>query len=157
MANAIKPLHASVSALTITLASLASSTSGVGRQSTIVDNSTNRYKRIQLSISTKLGTSPTGPRGVYIHLIRSNNDGTPILDDAAGASDAAHTVLNAPLVGVLMTKTSPATGDVLAGNFIIENPGPKWGVSINHDTGVNLDSTGGNHVVSFIGIVDEIQ
>lgn len=157
MANVIKPLHASVSALTITLASLATSAVGVGRQSTVVDNTTNRYKRIQLSVTIKLGTSPTGPRGVYIYFLRSNNDTTAIVDDAGGASDAAHTILNAPMVGTLMTKVAPSTGDVLVGNFIVEDPGPKWAVSINHDTAVNLDSTGSNHVVSFIGIHDEIQ
>lgn len=157
MANAIKPLHSSVSALTITLASLATSTAGVGRQSTIVDNTTTRYKRIQLSVSIKQGTSPTGNKGIFVYLLRSNNDGTAIIDDAGGASDAAHTVLSAPLIGTLINKASPATGDVLSRNFLIEDPGPKWAISINHNTGVNLDSTGSNHVVSWIGIVDEVQ
>lgn len=157
MANVVLDKYASVVALTITLGSLATSTTGVGRQSTIVDNTTNRYQDILLSVSIKQGTSPTGNKSVQIYLIRDNNDGTAILDDNAGVSDAALTVLNAPLIGTLINKSSPSTGDVLAGNFLITRPGPKWGIAIVHDTGVNLDSTNGNHVVSYIGLNPEIQ
>ena len=157
MANEVKDKYAAVSALTITLASLASSTSGVGRQSTIVDNTTARYQDIELSVKITQGTSPTGNRSVSIYLIRDNNDSTPIRDDSAGASDAALTVLNAPLIGVLVNTGSPSTGEVLQGNFLITRPGPKWGIAVVHDTGVNLDSTGGNHVVSYIGLNPEIQ
>ena len=157
MANEIKDKFASVTALTISLASLATSTSGVGRQSAIVDNTTNKYQDIELSVHIKQGTSPTANKSVQVYLIRDNNDSTPIRDDTAGASDAALTVLNAPLIGILANKSSPATGDILEGNFIISRPGPKWGIAIVHDTGVNLDSTGSNHVISFIGLNPEIQ
>lgn len=157
MANEIKDKFSTPAALTITLASLASSTTGVGRQSTIVDNTTNRYQDILLAVSIKLGTSPTGSKSVQIYLIRDNNDTTPIRDDNAGASDAAFTVLNAPLIGVLMDKSSPSTGDVLAGNFLINKPGPKWGIAVVHDTGVALDATGSNHVISYTGVDPEVQ
>ena len=156
MANAIKPLFASPVALTITLASLASSTTGVGRQSTMVDNSTNRYKRIELAVKITMGTTPTASRNVYVHLIRDNRDGTPIRDDSAGASDAAFTVINAPLL-MSLTNTSTSTGTVLQGVCVFEDPGPGWGIGIYHDCVAALDATGGNHVCSFIGIVDEIQ
>lgn len=156
MANAIKPLHASPSALTISLASLASSTSGVGQQSTEVDNTTNRYGKIELSVSVKLGTSPTANRCVYVHFVRSNADSTPIRDDGAGSTNAGHTAVNAPVVLCLFSPTG-TTGTTLSGTCVVDDPGPKWLVSINHDTGVALDSTAGNHVVSFIGINPEIQ
>jgi len=151
MANTVTDSFASPTALTISLGGLASSTTGVGRQSTIVDNTTNKYQTVELSVHIKLGTSPTGNKSAQVYFIRDNNDGTPIRDDSAGASDAALTVLNAPLIGILVDKTSPSTGDLLEGNFIVNDPGPKWGIAIVHDTAVNLDATNGNHVISFIG------
>jgi hypothetical protein len=139
-------------ALTCTLASLASSTAGVGRQSTEIDNTTNRFNRIEVSASIKLGASPTANTALYLYLIRSNNDGTPIRDDAAGASDAGLTVKNASLIGSLVTGPSPSTGDVLKANFIVNDVGPKWSIAVVNSSGVALDSTGANHVISYNGI-----
>ena len=147
----LKDTFASSTALTITLASLASSTAGVGRQSTIVDNTSNAYTAAWLACNIKCGTSPSSNALIYIYLIRDDNNGTNIRDDAAGASDAALTVLNAPLIGTLTTKSSAATGDVLKGVFYVPNLGPKWGIAVVNSTGVNLDSTGGNHVINYVG------
>lgn len=156
MANAILDKFGSPTALTITLASLASSTSGVGRQSTLVDNSTNRYQAVMLYVKIKQGTSPTSSKGVYIYLLR--DDGAAgVTTDGAGASDAAITVLNAQLIGFLANKSSAATGDVVQDAFLIERPGPKWGVAIVHDTVAALDATGGNHTVEFVGMNPEVQ
>lgn len=154
MANEIKEKYSASAGFTITLASLASSTSGVGRQSTLIDNSTTKYKRIIVYLKIKQGTSPTGNRFVYVYGIRG--DGT-IRDDAAGASDAAFTRLNTMELGVLANKASPSTGDLLTGSFVFENPGPEWGIAVVHDTGVNLDSTEGNHDYNWVGVLPEVQ
>lgn len=154
MPTEIKPLFGSPTAFTITLASLASSTAGAGRQSTLVDNSTTRYGRLLVFVKLRQGTSPTGNRGAQVYLLRG--DGTN-RDDGAGASDAALTVLNSQLIGMLVNKSSPATGDVLQGWFIVEEPGKEFGIAIVHDTGVALDSTGGNHLAQYIGINPEVQ
>jgi hypothetical protein len=156
MANEIKDKYSAAAALTITLASLASSTAGVGRQSTIVDNSTNRYQKIKLYCQIKLGTSPSGSSGVYVFSIRGDQHATPYRTDGAGASDAALTVLNAPLLGVMRDLASPATGDVLYGEFELLTPGPEWGICIVHDTAVALNSTGGNHFCHWIGVDPEV-
>lgn len=156
MANEIKDLFDASTALTITLASLATSTAGVGRQSTLVDNTTNRYQDALVYVKITQGTNPTGNKGVYVYLIRSDNQGTDHVSDGAGASDAGLTVLNAPIIGVMKNKSSPATGDVLYGEFLVNRPGPEWGIAIVHDTAVNLDSTGGNHWVRFIGLNPEV-
>jgi hypothetical protein len=58
---------------------------------------------------------------------------------------------------VLRTGPSPATGDNLQGDFLIHRPGPKWTIAIVHDTGVNLDSTGANHQVRWVGANPEVQ
>jgi hypothetical protein len=163
MANAIKPLISSLSSFTITLASLASSTTGVGRQSTVIDNSSTRYKRIFVSASITLGTSPTAGRTIQLYAILSNKDTTAIRDDLAGASDAAWTRTNADYLYTRGGRPSifycgaAASNAVFAGNFIIENPGPEFAIGVVHDTGVNLNSTGGNHVLKWAGENPEIQ
>lgn len=157
MAIEIKDKFSSSTALTITLASLASSTAGVGRQSSIVDNTTNRYQKLIVFVKIKQGTAPTGNRGVYVYLIRDDNDATNYRSDGAGASDAAITILNSQLIGVIGNKAAPSTGDDLYGEFVIDTPGHKWGIAIVHDTGVNLDSTGSNHYVRYVGVNPESQ
>lgn len=164
MANKIEPLLSSPAALTVTLASLASSTAGVGRQSTLVDNSTTRYAQILVTVSIKVGTSPTAGKAIYVYALRSNKDTTAIRDDSAGASDAAWTRKTADYLYYpnsnrpsILYCGSAATGDVFKGLFLLDQPGPEWGIGVVHDTGVNLDSTGGNHVCSWIGVNPEIQ
>lgn len=154
MSNSILPLESASAALTVTLASLASSAAGVGRQSTLIDNTTNRYQRLFLYAKVKLGTSPSAGL-VTVYLIR--DDGAGNRDDGAGASDAGLTVLNAVPVLSLATKASPATGDVLQGSVLVEDPGPKWAVAVVQNTGVALDSTGGNHAITWVGEVPQIQ
>lgn len=149
----IQPIYSSYSALTISLASLASSTAGVGRQSTIVDNSTLKYDGALLNVLIKLGTSPTANKAVYVYLLQS--DGTN-RTDGAGASDAALTVRNASLIGIMTTGSAPSTGDNLRKTFEIIGLGKEWGIAIVHDSAVNLDSTGGNHVITYSGYKYEV-
>jgi hypothetical protein len=156
MANKILPFFETAGTFTIALASVASSTSGVGRQSTIVDNSTTRYKRVFIYGKVKLGTSPAAG-AIYVYGIRGEKTGTAFRTDNAGSTDAAMTVLNAPIIGVFATKSSPATGDVIYIDLIFENPGPEFGICIVQNTTVNLDSTGGNHVIEYRGEEPEVQ
>lgn len=153
MANEIKALYGSNQTLTITLASLATSTAGVGRQSTIVDNSTTRYQTIHIQCKVTVGTSPTAGKNIYVYFLRSN--GT-LRTDGAGASDAGHTRVNARLLGPIAVPA--ATSDTAYyGEFVVRNPGKEWGVTIVHDTGVNLNATGGNHSIAWFGENPEVQ
>jgi hypothetical protein len=153
----IKETFSSVTAFTLTLASLANSTAGVGRQSTLIDNSTNKYLAAQISLNIKVGTTPTALSLIYAYLIRSNADGTPIADDNAGATDAGLTVVNAPLLGTILVldATSNAnyrktfnTLDVTA------DLGPKWGIAIVNSSGVALNASEGAY--SWIGITKSV-
>ena len=156
MATPILPKFSAPIPLTITLASLANSSGGSARQSTIFDNTTTRFQRITVFLKTKLGTTPTaGYLGLY--LIRDDGSGTPLRDDNAGASDAAITLLNAWQFGSIVTKAAPATGDILQASFVVENPGPKFALGVLNSTGVALDATAGNHVLEFVGEYPEIQ
>ena len=158
MANKILDLFQTSTAFTITLASLASSTVGVGQQSTMLANSSGREQMARVWIKLTQGTSPTGNRSAYIYLLTGDVDAsTPHRTDAAGASDAGLTVLNAPLIGVVRNKAAPATNDIIYGEFLVRIAAPTWGIAIVHDTGVNLNSTGGNHYARYTYISPEVQ
>ncbi len=156
MANEIKDKFSTSSALTMTLASLAD---GGGRQSTLVDNGTARYQDLLVYVKLKTGASaPTANSVCEVYLLRGDKDATTEhVSDGAGASDAALTVLNAPLVGVMRVRSSPAAGDLLHGEFLIHRPGPKWGIAIVNRSGQALDSTGSNHWVRYVGLNPEVQ
>ena len=156
MPTQILPKFSAPIPLTITIASLANSSGGSGRQSTIYDNTTTRYQRITIFLKTKLGTTPTaGYLGIY--LIRDDGSVTPLRDDNAGSVDAAINLLNSWQFAPLVTKPSPATGDVLIGSFVVENPGVKFAIAVLNNTGVALDATAGSHVLEFVGEFPEIQ
>lgn len=153
MAINVQRVGSSYSALTISLNSLATSTAGVGRQSTMVDNSTLKYDGALLNVLIKLGTSPTANKSVYVYLLQSNGTNRT---DGAGASDAALTVKNAALIGIMTTGSAPATGDNLRKTFELTGLGQEWGIAIVHDSAVNLDSTAGNHVITYAGYKWEV-
>ena len=153
MANEIQNKLGSRTALTITLNSLASSSSRVGRQSTLIDNSSTQFTKIEISVKvTSVGT-PTANTALYVHLIRGN--GTE-RSDSAGASDAALTQLNADLIGILKVGGSPSSGQVLEGSWIIHDPGREWGIQVWHDMTAALHGSAGN-AASYVAIVPEVQ
>ena len=156
MPNEIKEKFATGAALTITIASLASSTTGVGQQSDVVDNTTNRFGKILLYARIRVGTTPTANRTIRFYLIRVDDNGTPHRTDGAGASDAAFTVKNAIPIGTIFVDVTTSNLDYY-GEFVINDPGPKWAIAIVHDTGVNLNSTGSNHWIRYIGVNPEVQ
>ena len=144
--------------LTITLASLTNSTAGVGRQSTLVDNTTNLYTSAEIALKITMGTSPTANSLIYVYLIRSDNAGTPVIDDGAGASDAGLTVVNAPLLGTILCSaaTSNAAYYGVFDTKFLGSLGPKWGIAIVNSSGATLNSTGGNHLAEFNGITQTV-
>jgi hypothetical protein len=149
-----KSKYSTPTALTITLASLAN---GAGRQCTLITNSSTKYTELKVAINIKLGTSPVEGT-VDVYFIEGNGAGTPINNDGAGASDAAYTPLNSDLFDSLYTGSSPSTGDVLKKIITLGmNPGVTYGIGIVNNTGVALDATGGNHVVSYMGLNLEDQ
>lgn len=156
MPNEIKDKFSTSTALTITVASLAD---GSGRQSTLIDNGTARYQDLLIYVKLKTGTTaPTGNSACEIYLLRGDKDATTDhISDGGGTTDAAITPLNAPLIGVVRVKSSPAAGDVLYGEFLVHRPGPKWGIAVKNNTGQTLDATGTNHWVRYIGLNPEVQ
>jgi hypothetical protein len=156
--STITDTYGAVTTMTITLASLASSVAGVGRQSTIVDNTSTKFLSALVNVKVTVGTTPTANTPIYVYLIRSNADGTPIQDDGSGASDAALTVVNSPLLGVI---NCPAATSDTAYYGIFDTSalgplGPKWGIAVVQSTVTNFNSTAGNHIVNFIGVTKTV-
>jgi hypothetical protein len=136
-------------AMTITLASLASSTTGVGRQATMVDNSSDLGQMIRVYFKVTTGTSPTANRTIQFYLITADLTSSPnIITDGAGASDAGLTVVAAPLLYTIPTTST--SNQTYQGSFLIRNPGVSWGIAVVHDTAVNLNSTGSNHALRYV-------
>jgi hypothetical protein len=146
MANTFLDTFANSANFTITLASLASSTAGVGRQSTLIDNSVTRatWARVFVKATTTATTTANSVIGIY--LIRG--DGTN-RDDAAGASDAGFTVKNASLIGTLTTGAT-TTAQTLQGMFDVYGLGKEWGIALVNGTGAALSSTASDFAASYV-------
>jgi hypothetical protein len=145
-----KSTFGSSTPITITLASLASSTAGVGRQCTLIDNSTTGFQRVHVYYDITTGTTPTANKSLYFFLLKRDNHSSPtITTDNAGNDDAALTVSAADLIyGVITSSTSNTH---YRGSFTIESPGPSWGLAVVQDTGAALHATASNHALYFLG------
>ena len=164
---AIKIAYPSTSSvdLTITLASLATGASGVfttGRASTAVDNTTNLDLDHLLSGIIKLGTTPTVSRlvNIYAYANLSSASGTPTYPDSITGTDAGKTMTSANIQNSALKFVASITTDATTGLNCTFGPVsvasifggvlPKfWGIYVAHDSAVALDSTGGNHKISY--------
>jgi hypothetical protein len=165
-ASAQKALYPSTSsvAITISLASLATGSAGVytaGRESTAVDNTTNLDVDHIVSGKIRTGTTPTVSRSinVYVYAPITIAAGTPTYPDVLDGTDSDETLTSANVmagcVRLLASITVDATSDrdyFIPPTSVKELFGympPFWGLFVAHDTAVNLNSTGGNHVLHY--------
>lgn len=157
----IKLALAASAAYTITLASLATSSTWLtGRESDSVSNASNLYLEYGIGGKITTGTTPTIDTEIRIYVVGSTND-TPSWPDVFDGTDSAETVTNAELLAAMAlfaSLTSSATSNIAV-------PIPFGGISylfngvlptahvlyVAHATAVNLNSTGGNHVISGTG------
>lgn len=154
MANEIKALMPASAALTITLASLGSGTSG--QAATLIDNGTTRYQKIHVFVKVTTGSTPVNARGIYLWLIKADKFSSPnAITDGAPTTNGSFTPLAANQIGgVTVDATANKTYQFEA---VIWNPGVAWSVGISHDTNVSLNSTAGNHGIWWFGENPEVQ
>lgn len=162
MAN-IKVAYGTATAITNAIQSLAtSSTWTAGYESDAVDNSSNLYLDYELSGKVTVGTTPTANTEIRIYIVGSI-DGTTWPDVFDGTT-SAETVTSegvrdgfAKLAAVLRVDSTTSNREYpffigsIASLFGGVCP-TKWAVFVAHNTGVNLNSTGGNHVFTQRGI-----
>jgi hypothetical protein len=154
MANEIRIKPITKANFTITLASLAN---GSARQSTLLTNSSNYPGAIIYLKITSGASAPTAGTVYEVYLIRADETPT-IADDNAGASDAAITIENAPLIGTIVTTATTAKAFYGVFDTASLGPlGPKWGIAIKNSTGNALSATEGNHGYEYVYYVSEVQ
>lgn len=162
MAGNIQPKYGtSGQVITITLASLASSTVGVGRASTVVDNTTNLFSDVEINgfiKSNAAGTSTTG--FVNIYLYGTADGGTTYTENATG-TDAGLTLTqptNAQLIGQINVVANGITykfGPICPVATLGGRLPDHWGIIVVNSSGAALDSTGANHAVKYQGVYDQ--
>jgi len=152
MANEIRTKDIARAGFTLTLASLAN---GSARQSTLVSNS-NDYPAALVNVKiTSGGAAPTAGTVYEVYLLRS--DGT-VADDNAGASDAAITIENAPLLGTIVVTATTAKAFFGVFDTSPLGPlGPTWGIAIKNSSGNALSSTEADHAYGYTYYVPEVQ
>lgn len=167
MANLRKAVYNASSNLTITLASLAtSSTLVAGRESTAVDNSTNLYLDYLLSGFITTGTSPTAGR-IEVWVVPETDDST--WKQVAGTGDAAVTFnsvdIKAACGELAATMITDATSNrtysfrkisvaSLFGGHVCPR---KFVVVVLHSTVVALNATAGNHQITVQGTHENLN
>lgn len=154
-AGDIKTEYAATTAITITLASLAtSSTLLVGRESTLVDNTSTKYLDQLVGGQVMTGTSPTA--GTIEVWVAAQFDDAGVWPDVFDGTDSAETCTSADikqsglrLLGSVATSSTSNVAYPFAKTSIASLFGgvvpKKWTLFVTHNTAVNLNSTGGNH------------
>lgn len=153
----IKLVYGTAADVTITLASLAtSSTKLVGRQSVAIDNSS--LLAIDYLISGKIttGTTPTTAKSIEVWCVASW-DGTTYPAGFTDADSAGPTLIaenKASALALVASMATVATSDTtyhftcrsiaaLFGGIVPK----KFSFFVTHDTVVNLNATGSNHQI----------
>lgn len=151
MATLKELLTASVTPITISLASLAS---GAWRQSLFVDNTTNDFLDVWVQVNAKTGGTAAGT--VDLWLYASIDGGTTYTDGASGA-DAAFTATDTPQIFLGRLQTPTATTQYHSSLFSVQqafggNVPPRWGLLVHNTNGGALDSTAGNFLEQYFGL-----
>lgn len=124
--QALLSYDAAATLVAITLDSLASASS---RQSTVITQSSPGATFVEISGQFKTGTTPGTGKFVSIYFIKQDING--LADDGAGNTDAAITILNAPLLAAIAV--SSGTGVVTSfGPIRVDNPGLRFILAVNN-------------------------
>lgn len=150
--------YAASSAVTISLASLATSATWVaGRESSEVDNTTNKYLDYLLAGKVRVGTTPTASTEIRVYVVGLLDDTT--WPDVFDGTDSAETVTSegvrdgfAKLAAVMRVDATTSDRDYPFGPVSVAalfgGACPKkFVVFVTHNTAVNLNATAGNHSV----------
>lgn len=160
-----KLVYAAAANVTCTLASVASSATLVaGRESGTIDNSSNLYLDYLLSAKVTTGTSPASGT-IEMWVVAELDDST--WPDVFDGTDSVETVTSrdiliacARLAGSVTTDTTGNRAYYFSKISVASLFGGvcprKFVIFITQSTTVNLNSTGGNHQVTYEGVYETI-
>jgi hypothetical protein len=147
-----KLVYGSSAAYTLTLESLAHDANLLaGRESTAVDNTTNKYLDYLIGGKIKLGTGPTAG-GVVEAWVYASEEDTPTYPDVFDGTDSNESVTSANVKYAGLALLGTAVADATTGEVLWFKPRslaqlfggavPKYhGIFIVHSTGVALDAS----------------
>jgi hypothetical protein len=151
-----KIAYANSAGLTITLNSLTASTTA-GRQATIVDNSSNLYDDVLVTVIISTSASAIGSSKTVTVYVSGSEDGTNYDqdDNAMGASDAAYTINNPSNLKIGTIMYCPTSSKVYNATFSLAQLWGgvlprKWTIVVCNDTNQSLLSSGNS--ASYSGI-----
>lgn len=140
-----------------------SSTFVAGRESTVIDNTTNLYDDALLSGQVTVGTTPTANTLILVYVFAILDD-TPTYPDVMDGTDSDETLTS---VGVgqgflklaaamncdsTTSNRAYAFGPVSVASLFGGIMPNKWSIFVTHNTGVALNSTSGNHFFKYTGV-----
>ena len=151
------------------LSALASSATFVaGRESSQVDNTTNKYVDVLVSGSVSVGTTPTANTSILIYVYGAETSLATTAIDVLDGTDSAETLTNVGILNALRLGAAinvpAATTDVqyfvlpfsvaaLFGGVVLKF----WGLFVAHNTAVNLRSNAINtNSFEYVGIKYDI-
>ena len=154
-----KFFYGTPTAITISPASLASSATFIaGRESTAVDNSSNRNIDSEITAKSTTGTTPTVDKEIRLYGYQALNADTPTYPDTVTGTDAALSLTSTYTLDggfVLFGATSnSATSNIgypircLSTAQAWGKEPKRWGLYLAHSTVAALHATGGNHIVN---------
>lgn len=140
-----------------------SSTFVAGRESTVIDNTTNKYDDALLSGQVTVGTTPTTNTAILVYVFAILDD-TPTYPDVMDGTDSDETLTSvgvgagflklAAVMSVDSTTSNRAYafGPVSVAQLFGGIMPNKWALFVTHNTGVALNSTSGNHFFKYTGV-----
>ena len=157
--------YAANATITIDLANLGTSATFVaGRESTQIDNTSNKYIDALVSGKISVGTTPTANTTIAVYVWGADTSLATTAIDVLDGTDSAETLTNVGILGALKlgaaiavpANTSDVAYEVLPFSVASLFGGvmPKfWGLYVAHNTGVNLRNTAVNtNSLEFVGI-----
>lgn len=145
----LKIAYASSASITCTLAS---KTSGQGRRSAAVDNSSNLYCDALVLLSVTCGTV-TAPGTINVYAYASADDGTTY--ETGGSTDADWNTLRGDerYIGTIAGVTSTAVTGVFNVAKAYGGVMPRnWGIIVSQTNCGTLSATEGNHKKAYTGV-----
>lgn len=166
----LTPTYAAWATITCGLAAtpLASSATFVlGRESTEVDNSSNKFIDARIAGKVTVGTTPTANTQILIYGL-TRLDNIPTYPDVFDGTDSDETLTSAGvgtglLMGPFVINVDAATSNVgypfdfLWSDWFSKTLPEFWSLFVTHNTVAALNSTAGNHVFKYQGIKFDIS
>jgi hypothetical protein len=159
-------VYSSNTSITFSLASIATSATFVaGAESAQIDNTSNLYIDAIVRGQVTVGTTPTVNTNILVYVWGAHTSlGTTALDVLDG-TDSTETLTSVGVRNGMLALAAVLDVDATTSNRVyyakpfsvaqalgLQTLPKFWGLFLTHNTGVNLNSTGGNHVWEYVGV-----